>query len=179
MRRLRRDQSGAAMVEAALVLPVIAFIALGIIAFAQVLFAYQHLTGATRTAARYATKLDYDPTRQPNTADQRPKTWEVQSVTAGAVDQAPDRPMTCNVPEGGSNCPDVSVAVYRNNAQVSTENFDGQPGDRVRLSATTDIDKGPYRMVAGLVNSFAGFFGGGPVLDPSLRLHSRAIAVYE
>ena len=49
----------------------------------------------------------------------------------------------------------------------------------VRLSATTDVDKGPYHLVASLVNSFAGFFGGGQVLDPNLRLHSRAIAVYE
>lgn len=176
MRRLRRDQSGAAMVEAALVLPVIAFIALGIIAFGQVLFAYQHLTSATRMGARYATKLDYDPVRQPNTADQRPRTWEVQGETSTA---AKPEPMKCTVNVAVTDCPDVSVSVFRNNAQVGTENYNAQPGDEMHLKAVADVDNGPYHMVAGLVNSFAGFFGGGNVLDPSLRLHSRAIAVYE
>ena len=52
-------QRGVSVVEAPIVLIVIAFFALGVLGFVQIFIQYQHLTSAARSAARYATKADY------------------------------------------------------------------------------------------------------------------------
>ena len=47
-------QRGASIVEAPIVLIVIAFFALGVLGFVQIFIQYQHLTSATRAAANSA-----------------------------------------------------------------------------------------------------------------------------
>src|SRR5260370_17065473 len=85
MMKRRRDERGASIVEAPFAIIAITFFAIGVVAFAQIMLSYQHLTGATRAAARYAAKNDYDPTKSPASAARRPGSVDVSSFATTAA----------------------------------------------------------------------------------------------
>lgn len=60
-RNLVRDERGAAMVEFAIVLPVLILLVLAVIDFGRLLFLYNNLANAVREGARFAAVQEPDP----------------------------------------------------------------------------------------------------------------------
>ena len=162
MRRTRRDERGASIVEAPFAIIAIVFFAIGVVAFAQIMLSYQHLTGATRAAARFAAKNDYDPTKSPASAARRPGSVDVSTFATTDAN-----PLTL-----------TKVDVYVNGV-TTTDNTAGTVGQPVRVRAEADVNDGAYHLATGLVNGLASFFGGTQVLPYPYRIHSEAVALYE
>ena len=158
-------QGGVSVVEAPIVLIVIAFIALGVLAFVQVFRSYQHLTSASRAAARYASKADYDPSRPNPSWTTRPSSDDVKGY---AVSAAPE--LTAS---------DWVVSVCQNDDKTCTANDNnGAPGQHVHVKGTTTVNDGAYTLISGLANGVGSFFGG-KVLPDAITLRSEAVAAYE
>lgn len=155
-RMTRKDESGAAFVELPIAFIALTYLALTIVALGQVLLEYQHLAGAARAAARYATRSEYDPARSPATAARRPATGEVLTFAQAAADPLP----------AGS----VS-------GSLSADNLAGRAGDEVTVTLTHTVGGGAYALVTNTVNALGGLIGL-PAL-PTVNLHSTATAVYE
>jgi Flp pilus assembly protein TadG len=151
-----RDERGTALVELPIAFIALTYLALTLVALGQVLLDYQHLAGATRAAARYATRSEYDPARAPATAARRPATGEVLTFAQAAADPLP----------AGSV-----------NASMSADNLAGRPGDEVTVTLTHTVGGGAYAIVTNTVNALGGLLGL-PNL-PTVNLHSSATAVYE
>lgn len=170
-----RGEHGVSVVEAPFVLIVIAFLAIGVLGFVQMFTAYQHLTSASRAAARYATKLDYDPT-VPSPTFNRP---DRQHVIDFAKSAAPEfDPVKDDLQVGVLVCnPDNDV--NDTGCDPATDNNAAQPGQHVHVSVRATVSNGPYTLIAGLVDGLGDFFGGGDVLPKTVHLHSEAVAAYE
>ena len=174
-------EHGVSVVEAPLVLIVIAFLAMGVLGFVQLFTSYQHLTSASRSAARYAGKLDYDPT-VPNPTFNRPDTPHVVTFAQKA---APEFDDSSNPPVNQMSI-DVQVCTDPANDDgvhdgkcTSADNATGQPGQHVHVRTSAQVSDGPYTLISGLVDGLAGFFGGGDPLPKTVHLHSEAVAAYE
>jgi Flp pilus assembly protein TadG len=76
--RFARSQSGAAMVEFALIVPILFAMIFGIIDFGRALFQYNNLTNAAREGARFAA------TRLPDPCDPADK-YSIDSLTAAKI----------------------------------------------------------------------------------------------
>ena len=162
-------QRGASVVEAPIVLIVIAFFALGVLGFVQIFTQYQHLTSATRAAARYAAKADYDPSQTTPKWNTRPAGPD---VVAYAQKAAPEFNNTgtftvwfCDANE--TNCTDPAAS---NNA--------GTPAQHVHVKGTAELKDGPYPLISGLVDGLSSFFGG-DAIPRHVTIHSEAVAAYE
>jgi len=174
--RLSGDQ-GVSVVEAPVILIVIAFLALGVLGFVQIFIQYQHLTSAARSAARYATKADYDPTSATPSWNARPYSKDVRDFAANAAPELSGAPpddhdwkadvQVCNKPATDAGC------------DPTIDNNTAQPGWHAHVLTSARVSDGPYPMIAGLVDGLAGFFGGGDVLPRTVHLHSEAVAAYE
>lgn len=86
-KRFARGESGAAMVEFAIVLPLLLVLVLGIIDFGRALFVLNNLTNAAREGARFgATRIEPPPT---NGAVQTAVRNRVTQYVNGAISPAP------------------------------------------------------------------------------------------
>lgn len=151
-----RDERGAAVVELPLAFIGLTLLALTIVAIGQVLLDYQHLSGAARASARYATRSEYDPSRVPATSSRRPTTGEVLSFARQSADPLP--------------APAVEGA-------LSADNLAGRAGDEMTVTLEYQVQGGAYGLVTGAVNKLGGLIGL-PAL-PAVTLHSSATGVYE
>jgi Tfp pilus assembly protein PilV len=176
MRKFRLSgEQGVSVVEAPFVLIVIAFLAIGVLGFVQIFMQYQHLTSAARSAARYATKADYDPTKTNPSWNARPFSDDVKTYAATAAPELSTDPkhawnadiQVCTDPANDAGC---DPAINNNTAQ---------PGWHAHVSTSAKVSEGPYTLIAGLVDGLADFFGGGDVLPKTVHLHSEAVAAYE
>jgi Flp pilus assembly protein TadG len=162
-------QDGVSVVEAPFVLIVLAFLALGVLAFVQIFVSYQHLTSATRSAARYATKADYDPSQATPHYTTRPSKDE---VVAFAQNAAPE-----------FKAPNQSTwqvsACQTDDTTCTVDSNAGTPAERVHVSGKAVLDDGPYTLISGLVDGLGQFFGGGDILPRKVTIHSEAVAAYE
>lgn len=149
-------QRGSAMVELPFAFIGLATLILTIAALGQVLLDYQHLAGAARASARYATRSEYDPARSPATSSRRPSNGEVVAFAQQAADP---------IPAGGVV------------AQVSRDNLTGRPGDEVTVTLDYTVEGGAFGFVTETVNRLGGLIGL-PALPP-VQLHSTATGVYE
>jgi hypothetical protein len=166
MRKRFSGERGGSIVEAPIVLIVIAFFALGVLGFVQIFIQYQHLTSATRAAARYAAKADYDPSANPPVWGTRPDPQHVKDFAASS----------------GSDLSHLGVDVSScdiNETSCTPDSTAGTPGDHVHVKGTAQITDGPYVLISGLVDGLAGFFGGGDAIPKNITIHSEAVAAYE
>jgi len=138
-----------------------------VLAFVQIFIQYQHLTSATRAAARYATKADYDPTGSPPRWGTRPSTQNVKDFAQNSGS------------EFKSLTVDVNVCQTDDTTCPSTDNATGTPAQHVHVKATATITDGPYNLISGLVDGLGGFFGGGDAIPRNITIHSEAVAAYE
>jgi Flp pilus assembly protein TadG len=76
--RFARSESGASMVEFAIILPILFLFLFGIIDFGRALFQYNNLTNAAREGARFAA------TRFPDPCDEPDRT-SIKSLTAAKI----------------------------------------------------------------------------------------------
>lgn len=106
MRQMRftRDERGAAMVEFAIVLPLLLMLVFGIIDFGRALYTLNNLTAAVREGGRYAAANVNDPT------------------TAAAI-AAVQTKVTDDVIAFGGNPPDPTVTVVPDAAYPATESI--------------------------------------------------------
>jgi len=167
-------ERGASVVEAPIVLVFIAFFALGVLGFVQIMISYQHLTSATRSAARYAAKADYDPTVPNPTWGTRPDSAHVEDFARKAAPEFPDNPT--QFPVEVSVCPNPSDD---SSCSPTINNSAGTPAELVHVKGTTEIGAGPYQLVAGLVNGLGSFFGADDVIPDAVKIRSEAVAAYE
>lgn len=154
--RIQRDERGTALIELPAAFIALTYLALTLVALGQVLLDYQHLAGAARASARYATRSEYDPARSPATAARRPATGEVLTFAQAAADPLPA----------------ASV-----NGSMSADNLAGRAGDEVTVTLTYTVGGGAFAFVTNTVNAMGGLLGL-PNL-PTVNLHSSATAVYE
>jgi Flp pilus assembly protein TadG len=156
MTKRTRTDEGAALIELPLAFIALTYLALNVVAMGQVLLDYQHLAGASRAAARYATRSEYDPARSPATTARRPATGEVLAFAQSAADPLP-----------------ASAVAGR----LSQDNLAGRAGDEVTVTLTYTVTGGAFGLVTNTVNALGGLLGL-PDLPP-VNLHSTATAVYE
>lgn len=89
--RFVRNERGTAMVEMAIVLPIIILFFLGMIDFGRAIFLYNNLTNAAREGARFgASQVQYAPAAPPagpiqDTTRARIRDFSGQAVPAGAT----------------------------------------------------------------------------------------------
>jgi len=160
-------QRGASVVEAPFVLIVIAFFALGVLAFVQIFIQYQHMTSATRAAARYAAKADYDPSQATPKWSTRPSSGDVVAFAQKAA------------PEFKNGQYTVWVCDAQETTCTASPDNAGTPAQHVHVKGTAEITDGPYTLISGLVDGLAGFFGGGDAIPKHITIHSEAVAAYE
>jgi len=166
MRKRLSGEHGVSVVEAPFVLIVIAFFAIGVLGFVQIFTQYQHLTSATRAAARYAAKADYDPSATPAVWGTRPDAQHVKDFAASSGSEFQNL--------------GVDVSMCETNDTTCTANSNaGAPGQHVHVKGTAQITDGPYTLISGLVDGLAGFFGGGDAIPKHITIHSEAVAAYE
>jgi Flp pilus assembly protein TadG len=97
LRRLRRSESGAELIEFALTLPLLLLVVLGIIEFGFVFQQYEVVTNAAREGARIAALNTYGPT--PATRVTNAKDRVRQYLIAGGLDA--NAATICVGPDGG------------------------------------------------------------------------------
>ena len=159
-------QRGVSVVEAPIVLIVIAFFALGVLGFVQIFIQYQHLTSAARSAARYATKADYDPAQATPKWGTRPSKDDVVAFAQKSGSEFKSLDVQVSVCQ-----PDETGCVADSNA--------GTPAQHVHVRTTATISDGPYTLISGLVDGLSSFFGGGDAIPKNITIHSEAVAAYE
>ena len=151
-----RGEEGASMVELPLAFIAVTLLALTVVAMGQVLLDYQHLAGAARASARYATRSEYDPSRSPATSSRRPTTSEVVTFAKESADPLPADGVV---------------------GQLSADNLSGRAGDEVTVTLEYQVSGGAFGFVTNTVNALGGLIGL-PDL-PTVTLHSAATGVYE
>jgi len=151
-----RGEEGASMVELPLAFIAVTLLALTVVAMGQVLLDYQHLAGAARASARYATRSEYDPSRSPASSSRRPTTSEVVSFAKESADPLPADGVV---------------------GQLSADNLSGRAGDEVTVTLEYEVSGGAFGFVTNTVNALGGLIGL-PDL-PTVTLHSAATGVYE
>ena len=173
MKRSRLSgEQGVSIVEAPFVLIVIAFLAIGVLGFVQLFMQYQHLSSAARSAARFATKADYDPTSSNPSWNARPGSPAVVDYAKNAAPELASNKdwratiEVCNDPAHDAGC-------------SGADNATAQPGWHAHVSTSAEVSEGPYTLIAGLADGLADFVGGGDVLPKTVHLHSEAVAAYE
>src|SRR4051812_47866618 len=127
MRTRLSGERAASVVEAPIVLITIAFFALGVLGFVQIFTQYQHLTSATRAAARYATKADYDPSQA------TPK-WSTRPAGADVVAYAEK-----SAPEFDPKNSTWTVQVCNSNETGCVDGNAGTPAQHVHVKGTTEL----------------------------------------
>jgi Flp pilus assembly protein TadG len=155
-KRIQRNDRGTALVELPAAFIGLTLLALTLVALGQVLLDYQHLSGAARAAARYATRSEYDPARVPATSSRRPTTGEVLSFAEASSD-----PLAASNLQGA----------------LSADNLTGKPGDELTVTLTYKVAGGAFGFVSNTVNKLGGLFNVQPL--PPVTLHSSATGVYE
>jgi Flp pilus assembly protein TadG len=158
-------QRGVSVVEAPIVLIVIAFFALGVLGFVQIFIQYQHLTSASRSAARYATKADYDPSQTTPKWGTRPSKDDVIAFAQKSGSEFKSL--------------DVQVQVCEHDETGCVDGNAGTPAQHVHVRTTATINDGPYTLISGLVDGLSSFFGGGDAIPKNVTIHSEAVAAYE
>lgn len=77
LRGCGRDESGHAVIELAIVLPVMLMIALGVFEFGRLIYSYHLIQNGVRDGARYVAGLPYDPGNTTQTANQLAATQNI------------------------------------------------------------------------------------------------------
>ena len=145
--RAGRDERGAAAVELALVLPVLALVAMATAPLVRLYADHAQVVALAQHGARYATRADRDPERG-DVARYRPTADEVRASVADAA----EIPVTVTV----TPSPD-----------------DALPGDSVTVIVVADRPIGPLGVV---VNAAAGLVGGEPPFpDGGVELRSTVV----
>lgn len=135
-----RGEQGGALIEVALFLPLVVFMAAAATFVVGLLLDYATLNRLSETGARYATRVGPDPTRV-GEYRLRPSATDVEAY----VREIADLPL-----ETVSVVPDPQSAL---------------PGDDVTVTVATRVGLGPLgRIVNGLVGAITGLFGGDPPL---------------
>jgi hypothetical protein len=137
--RLRKDEEGTAILEGAIVLPVVIILAFGVFEFANVFFQHQVVTAGLRDAARFAARFEDPMDREPEAQNlatrasinvdgaPRLRWWEPGDVqvTTRTISNAVD-PDTGRRPYRGG--PEVLVVRVETDAQFETLGFLGMLG---------------------------------------------------
>ena len=152
-----RTERGAAIVELPFAVVAICILSLGFLALGQLFLDQQHLTAASRAAARYATKAEPDPTVSPASSARRPSSAQVQTFAANAASPLPAGSVTVTLSPG--------------------DNALGRPGDQVTVTVGHAETGGAYGLIASVVNGLGSLIGMKP--SPAPTLHASTTAVYE
>ena len=174
--RRRRSESGAAVVELAIALPVVLFIAFGVITFTQVVYTHLNLSSGVRAGARYAARSDYDPSAEVPTSARRRTAAEVRSYTAEASDPAGVKAVDCGADP--HSC--VDVRATEGNGGPTVELEDTIAGDTVTVTATRKVHNSLYQLAADATNAVGGILGLGGFLDPGgITVRAEAVSRIE
>jgi Flp pilus assembly protein TadG len=139
--RRRRDSQAQAMVEFALVLPLLLLLLVGIIDLGRALFVYSQVSNATREAARYSANTDVV-----NASTRR---LDCASIEARARNMFSIMPNTLNVTveierPSGTGFTYIACNDATNNGKV-------QNGDRVRVRTAATVDMLTLQFISPLV----------------------------
>ena len=155
LRRLRRSESGAEVIEFALTLPLLLLVVLGIIEFGFVFQQYEVVTNAAREGARIASLSTYGPTAATRVSNATARVQ--QYLTAGGLDTA--AATICVGPD--ADCDGAETSSVLPGAPP------GVPATCVRtIQVKVEYDH-PVAFVGGIVSYFGGTFG-----DMTLRARS-------
>jgi Flp pilus assembly protein TadG len=157
LRRLRRSESGAEVIEFALTLPLLMLVVLGIIEFGFVFQQYEVITNAAREGARIASLSTYGPTAGTRVSNATARVN--QYLTAGGLDTADAT--VCVGPANNDALCDGSEST------VALPGGGGVPATCVwTIRVKVEYDH-PVPFVGGIVSYFGGTFG-----DLTLRARS-------
>ena len=154
LRRLRRSESGAEVIEFALTLPLLLLVVLGIIEFGFVFQQYEVVTNAAREGARIASLSTYGPTDATRAANAEARVDDY--LVAGGLDTA--NATVCVGPADDDTVCDGSVSAT------------ALPGVASKCVWTIQVKveySHPVAFVGGIVSYFGGTFG-----DLTLRARS-------
>lgn len=145
-------ERGAAVVEIALVVPILVLIASASTYAVRTVLDYTHVAHLSEVGARYATRAALDPGR-PGDYSFRPTAEQV----AGYVREA------------------AEVDVF--DVTVTPEPALARPGDEIEIVVTTHVELGPLgRAANAIAGAFAGLFGGGrPFPDDGYYLSASTV----
>ena len=175
-RARKRNESGTAVVELAIAVPVILLIAFGIITFTQVVYTHLNLSSGVRAGARYAARSDYDPSADVPTAARRRTADEVRAYTADASNPAGVKADDCGADP--DSC--VDVRATEGTAGPAVELEDTIAGDTVTVTATRKVHNSLYQLAADATNAVGGILGLGGFLDPDgITVRAEAVSRVE
>ena len=154
---MRRGERGSAMVETTLCIPVVLLLMMGIVTLIQVLWTHLDLAEAARDTARYAARVEYDPSTLPLSSRRHRTVDEVKAWAASVASEAGVRPE------------DVTVTTPDDRPLESL-----QAGDRVTVTIRTTVANPLYATAAGITNTMAGLFGGQPFPSGGVPIKAEA-----
>jgi len=145
-----RDERGAAMVEAPVCIVVILLLMMGITTLTQVVWTHLDLAEAARDTARYAARVEYDPSTLPLSSRRHRTANEVKAWAASVAAEAGVAPE------------DVSVTTSNGKPLEQL-----RAGDRVTVTITKKVNNPLYQLASGVTNAMSGLVGAGNAFDPS------------
>ena len=146
-RAFARSDSGAVLIEAAITLPLLLMVVLGILDFGRLFQQYEVVTNAAREGARVAVLPDYTQTDA--------ETRALDYLEAGGLDRM------------------LATASYIPGAAVQV----GGTGPCITLVGMTVTYPHPYPFVGGIVQMFGGSAFGTVTLSATAKMRTEAMAI--
>jgi hypothetical protein len=161
MSRLRSAR-GSALVETPIALGVFLLVGFGLLTVVQLAWTHLELSSSVRSAARYAARVEYDPSADPVTGERH-----------RTPDQVVDGWRQAIADEVGVPAEDITILVGPDPSELL-------PGDEVVVRVSANVTNPLYRLTASLTNSLAGLVGSsGPLPVDGVRVTAEAASYVE
>lgn len=159
MRRLA-DERGAALVESVLGIVIILLLSMGVLTLTQVIWTHLDLSSTVTDVARYAARVEYDPSATPVTSSRHRTADQIKAYATRAGSEA------------GVTSSDVAVS------PAAPETL--RTGDRITVTITKTVSNPLYKVGASITNAATGIFQLGRAFDPDgIRIKSEATSYVE
>lgn len=169
------NERGSAMVESVFGIAIILMLAMGVLTLTQAVWTHLDLSSTTRDVARYAARVEYDPSpssgsvsaSRHRTEDQIAAYAQQAGKEAGVTVTSP-----CTISNGKAVCGDVTISP----ADPDTL----RTGDEITVTITKTVSNPLYKVGAAITNAAATVFHvGHPFNENGLPIKSEATSYVE
>src|SRR5688572_15664614 len=134
-----RDERGLALVEAPICIAVVLLLMMGVVTLTQVVWTHLDLAEAARDTARYAARVEYDPSVTPLSSRRHRTAAEVKAWAVSVASEA------------GVTLADVTVTTSNGQPLESL-----RAGDQVTVTIRKTVSNPLYLTAAGITNAVGG-----------------------
>ena len=169
------NERGAAMVESILGMAIILLVSMGLLTLTQVVWTHLDLSSTTRDVARYAARVEYDPSPSVgsvNSSRHRTEDQIAAYAKQAAAESGVEVTSPCVISGGKAVCGDVTISPANPDAL--------RTGDEITVTITKTVSNPLYRVAASVTNAAATVFHvGHPFDENGVPIKSEATSYVE